>query len=113
MAASEQPMSTAVAAPPPREEGVMAPPIRANIGRLLCVAVPLVLWFAPIGIDTRMQHVLAIAAFMIVAWITEAIDYAVAGFVGCYLYWALRIVPLHRAFRDRKSTRLNSSHEWK
>jgi solute carrier family 13 (sodium-dependent dicarboxylate transporter), member 2/3/5 len=98
MAASEQPMSTAVAAPPPREEAVMAPPIRANIGRLLCVAVPLVVWFAPIGIDTRMQHVLAIAAFMIVAWITEAIDYAVAGFVGCYLYWALGIVPFNVAF---------------
>jgi len=35
---------------------------------------------------------------MIVAWITEAMDYALAGLVGCYLYWALKVVPFEVAF---------------
>jgi di/tricarboxylate transporter len=59
--------------------------LRVHIGRALCVCVPLVLWFAPLDIDARTTHVLAIACFMILAWITEAIDYALAGFIGCYL----------------------------
>ena len=69
-----------------------------NIGRALCVCVPLVLWFAPLDIDARTKHVLAIASFMILAWITEALDYALAGFIGCYLFWALGVVPFGVAF---------------
>ena len=98
MTASEQPMSTAVVAPAHPHESSMTAALRSNIGRLLCIAVPLTVWFAPFAADVRMQHVLAIAAFMIIAWITEAVDYAVAGFVGCYLYWALGIVPFNVAF---------------
>jgi sodium-dependent dicarboxylate transporter 2/3/5 len=98
MAASEQPMSAAVVAPVHPGQGTVTAHLRANIGRLLCVAVPLSVWFAPLSIDVRVQHVLAIASFMIVAWITEAVDYAVAGFVGCYLFWALGVVPFNVAF---------------
>src|SRR5206468_5449543 len=72
--------------------------VRVTIARGLCVAVPVALWFAPIDIDARTKHTLAIAAFMILAWITEAIDYALAGFIGCYLYWALGVVPFGVAF---------------
>ena len=98
MAASPHQLGTVIPAPLPPEEAGIAASVRANIARLLCIAVPVVLWFAPLTIDARMQHALAIAAFMIVAWITEAIDYAVAGFVGCYLYWALGVVPFNVAF---------------
>ena len=98
MAASEQPLSAVGVGRLPREQAGLAATMRAHAGRLLCIAVPVSLWFAPLSIDARMQHVLAIAAFMIVAWITEAIDYAVAGFVGCYLFWALGVVPFSVAF---------------
>ena len=83
---------TAVAPPQP------AVSLRMQIGRALCVAVPVILWFAPLAIEPRVQHVLAISSFMIVAWITEAVEYALAGFIGCYLYWALGIVPFSVAF---------------
>lgn len=71
---------------------------RANIGRALCILIPLVVWFAPLSIAENAKHAMAIASFMIVAWITEAIDYALAGFIGCYLFWALKIVGFNVAF---------------
>ena len=79
----------------PRRAGI---PLRISAGRVLCVCVPLLLWFAPLAVDARTTHVFAIAAFMILAWITEAIDYALAGFIGCYLFWALGVVPFGVAF---------------
>lgn len=86
--------ATLVATPEPRAEASR----RVHIGRALCVSVPLILWFAPLDIDARTKHGLAIASFMILAWMTEAIDYALAGFIGCYLYWALGVVPFAVAF---------------
>jgi solute carrier family 13 (sodium-dependent dicarboxylate transporter), member 2/3/5 len=71
---------------------------RANTARAVCVVVPLLLWFAPLGIEARTQHGLAIALFMILAWMTEALEYALAGFIGCYLYWALGVAPFAVAF---------------
>jgi hypothetical protein len=32
------------------------------------------------------------------AWITRAMDYALAGFVGCFLFWALGVVRFPVAF---------------
>src|SRR6266571_697330 len=71
---------------------------RANIGRVLCVFVPLVIWFAPFSIEAATKHGLAITSFMIVTWITEAMDYALAGLIGCYLFWALNVVTFSVAF---------------
>src|SRR6266516_2329309 len=71
---------------------------RVNIGRVLCVIVPLVIWFAPFSIETGTKHGLAITSFMIVTWITEAMDYALAGLIGCYLFWALNVVTFSVAF---------------
>ena len=72
--------------------------LRVKIGRGLCIAVPLIVWFAPLNIEAPAKHALAITAFMIIAWITEAIEYALAGLIGCYLYWALRVVAFNVAF---------------
>src|SRR5882672_10841323 len=72
--------------------------IRSNVGRVLCVVVPVAIWFAPINIEVVTKHGLAITSFMILAWITEAIDYALAGLIGCYLFWALRVVGFNVAF---------------
>ncbi len=87
--------ATAIAALP---EGGVDLSWRANLARAVCVLVPLALWFAPLGIEARTQHGLAIALFMILAWMTEALEYALAGFIGCYLYWALGVVPFGVAF---------------
>ncbi len=73
-------------------------PLRVNIGRVLCVAVPLIIWFAPLGIEAAAKHGIAITSFMIIAWITEALDFALAGLIGCYLYWALGVAAFNVAF---------------
>lgn len=98
MHGSDHPMSTVVPAPAAPVEPTAAMSLRANIGRAVCVAVPVAVWFAPIPVDARTRHVLAVSAFMIVAWMTEAVEYALAGFIGCWLYWALGIVPFSVAF---------------
>jgi anion transporter len=72
--------------------------LRQRIGRVLCVVVPVALWFAPLNLDPQVKHTFAIMSFMILAWITEAVEYAVAGFIGCYLFWALGVVPFDVAF---------------
>ena len=51
-------------------------------GRILAVVIPVVLWFAPLSLEPRVQHALAITSFMIVAWITEALDHALTGVIG-------------------------------
>ena len=68
------------------------------IGRVACVVVPAAVWFLPLPLEPVTQHAIAIAAFMILAWATEAMEPALAGFVGCYLFWALKIVPFGTAF---------------
>jgi anion transporter len=65
---------------------------------LLCVAVPVALWFAPLGIEPRIQGALAITSFMILAWMTNLMEYAVVGLIGCLLYWALGVAPPATAF---------------
>jgi len=69
-----------------------------NLSRALCVAVPILIWFAPLDIGATTKHGLAITSFMIMAWITEVMDHAVSGLIGCYLYWALKVVPFDVAF---------------
>jgi anion transporter len=71
---------------------------KSDIARLLCVLVPLLVWFSPLAVEATTKRALAVTSFMIVAWITEAMDYALAGLVGCYLYWALKVVPFEVAF---------------
>ena len=62
------------------------------------VLVPIALWFAPLGLAAPAQHGLAITVFMVLGWITEVTDYAVTGLIGCFLFWALKIVPVNVAF---------------
>jgi anion transporter len=68
------------------------------IGRILCVAIPVTLWFAPLPLDPAAQKAIAVASFMIVAWITHALDHALTGLIGCYLFWALGVVRVETAF---------------
>src|SRR6266567_1046577 len=71
---------------------------RVIAGRVLCVVVPVILWFAPLNLDPTIKHALAIASFMIIAWITEALAHALTGLIGCFLFWALRVVKFDVAF---------------
>ncbi len=71
---------------------------RSLVGQFLCVGVPLAIWFAPLGLDSRTQHALSVASFMLVAWITEATEPALAGLIGCFLFWALGIARFELAF---------------
>src|SRR5436190_7348419 len=72
--------------------------LRMNIGRVLCIAIPLIVWFAPLEMTAAAKHALAITSFMLIAWITEAMEFALAGLIGCYLYWALGVAPFNVAF---------------
>jgi len=74
------------------------PSARMLIGGVLSVGLPCALWFAPLRMDLTEKHALAIASFMIVAWITEVLPHAVTGIIGCYLFWVLKVVGFEAAF---------------
>jgi sodium-dependent dicarboxylate transporter 2/3/5 len=71
---------------------------RTFVGRILCVVVPVCLWFAPLRLEPTVKHALAITSFMIIAWITEALAHALTGMIGCFLFWALKVVRFDVAF---------------
>src|SRR5258708_29414866 len=71
---------------------------RKIIGSILAVAVPVVFWFAPLNFDATSKHALAVAAFMIVAWITQPIPPALTRLVGCYLFLVLKVVKFEVTF---------------
>src|SRR5215831_9899251 len=58
----------------------------------------IVLWFAPTHESAEAKHAIAIAALMIVLWATEAMDHALAGFIGVFLFWAMGVAEFDRAF---------------
>ena len=97
---AEEPATPTSSVSPSAEviERTRARSLRARVGRVLSVVVPAVLWFAPLPIDVTARHALAIGLFMILAWITDAMPHAVAGLVGCYLFWALGVVKFEAAF---------------
>jgi solute carrier family 13 (sodium-dependent dicarboxylate transporter), member 2/3/5 len=72
--------------------------LRILLSFIPCVLIPVCLWFAPLSLAPQTQHGLAIVCFMVVAWITQAMEFAIAGLVGCFLFWALRVVPFNVAF---------------
>ena len=72
--------------------------VRQHLGRIFCILVPLIIWFAPLPIEPATKHGLAIASFMLIAWIIEPIDHAVTGLIGCFLFWALGVVQFGVAF---------------
>ena len=69
-----------------------------SLGRVATVLIPVTLWFAPLSWEPKIQHVIAVTAFLIVAWITHAMDHALAGLAGCFLFGALHLVPFNIAF---------------
>ena len=68
------------------------------VGQVLSIIIPIAIWFSPLDLEPQTKHAFAIVAFMVVAWITQAMDYALAGFIGCFLFWALGVVRFPVAF---------------
>ena len=62
------------------------------------IVLPAATWFAPLAIGAAAKHAIAISLFMILAWAFEALSPGLAGFIGCYLYWALGVVTVDVAF---------------
>ncbi|MBI4483815.1 MAG: anion permease [Acidobacteria bacterium] len=59
----------------------------------------LLLWFVPLNIQPQSaQKALAIVSLMIILWVTEVLDHAVTGLIGCYLFWALGVTKFSIAF---------------
>lgn len=86
-------------------DGSGAEPVPPHRGRLAVAAgllaaalIPLALWYAPFALEAPTKHALAIGAFMIIAWMSRTIDYALTGLIGCYLFWVLGVVPVQVAF---------------
>lgn len=69
-----------------------------TLGAIGAPLVLLLLWFAPLSIDPKPRHALAIVSFMMVLWITEVVDHGITAFAGCYLFWMLRVVDFRVAF---------------
>jgi sodium-dependent dicarboxylate transporter 2/3/5 len=70
----------------------------ASLNFVICVLIPTGLWFAPLGLAPQTQHGLAIVCFMVMAWITQVVEFAIAGLFGCFLFWALGVVRFNVAF---------------
>src|SRR5712675_71920 len=72
--------------------------VQKLIAAVFAIGLPTALWFAPLRMDLTEKHALAIASFMIIAWITEVLPHAATGFIGCYLFWVLNVVGFESAF---------------
>ena len=57
----------------------------------LCVAIPVAVWLYPFAVPANTKLALAIAAFMIMAWMTEIMDYSASGLIGLLLFWGLKV----------------------
>ena len=58
---------------------------------LFCIGIPMAIWLSPLAVPANTKAALAIAAFMILAWMTEVMEYASAGLVGLLMFWFFRI----------------------
>ena len=71
---------------------------RQRAGLILAPLAGIVLWFVPTHESIVAQHALAIAAFTIVLWMTEAVDHATAGLLGLVLFWATGVGRITQIF---------------
>ena len=93
---------TAIDATSAAPQQVDARPSRSTAVRLgqiaLCVGIPAIVLFAPWDIPANTKAALAISAFMIMAWMTEVMEYASAGLVGLLLFWYFDVAKPETVF---------------
>jgi anion transporter len=81
-------------APAPPERGVA---VRAA-ATAICFAVPIVILLSPLPIEADTKLAFAISAFMIASWMTQAMDYAAAGLIGCFFFWVTGVAEPDTVF---------------
>ena len=64
----------------------------------LCVAIPLAIWLTPFPIAPAAKGAMAISSFMILAWMTNVMEYGAAGLIGCLLFWMTGVAKVETAF---------------
>jgi di/tricarboxylate transporter len=74
------------------------------IGAILGPITGVLIWWLPLGLVPRAQATCAIVAFMLVYWMTEPIEHGITALIGCYVFWALQVVPFPMAFSGFVST---------
>ncbi|HXJ00479.1 MAG TPA: SLC13 family permease [Micropepsaceae bacterium] len=65
---------------------------------IVCVAVPLAIWLTPFPVAPAAKGAMAISSFMILAWMTNVMEYGAAGLIGCLLFWATGVAKIETAF---------------
>lgn len=80
------------------EAAALSDPRLKLIASAVCIGIPLLIYFAPWDIEPRAQAALAISAFMLIAWMTHIVEYAVAGLAGCVLFWLTGVADSALAF---------------
>lgn len=93
-----EPSGPSQADAPVDEEAAPQDPRLKLLSAIVCVVIPLIVYFAPWDIDPVAQTALAVTSFMILAWMTHIVEYAVAGLTGCLLYWVLGAADPELAF---------------
>lgn len=90
------------------QESVVPPAAMGFAGRMfsrggtsaqvVTLLVPLLLWALPLQVVPRVHIVIVILGFMLASWITDALDTAVTGLIGCFLFWATAVAKFDLAF---------------
>jgi len=65
---------------------------------LLCLGAGALIWFSPLAVAANTKAALAISAMLILAWMTEVMEYASAGLVGLFLFWIFGIAKPETIF---------------
>ena len=65
---------------------------------LIGIAVAIITYFLPLGLNEVTRRVMAVSVFVLLMWMTEAIPLAVAGLLGCWAYWVLAGIPVTKVF---------------
>ncbi|MEQ1947802.1 MAG: SLC13 family permease [Bryobacteraceae bacterium] len=86
-----------VAVAPPITEGPGSN-LMTQLGWIVSIVIPVAFWFSPLPLADPAKHAIAITLFMIIAWALEITDHGLTGLIGCYLFWALKVVKVDVAF---------------
>jgi sodium-dependent dicarboxylate transporter 2/3/5 len=88
-------------APAPGQSAAAEPAVstrRSLITLAVIAAACIGFWFVPLNMPPLTHHALVVCFFMIAAWMFQALDYGVAGILGCFLFWMLGIAKFDLAF---------------
>jgi len=88
-------------AAPPRAPAPPSDPATGTRSLVLLIALAigaLAFRLLPLHIDPRAHSALAIGAFMICGWMTQALDHGITGILGCFLFWMFGIARFETAF---------------